>query len=119
MLTLFIIIIVAGCSSEKEQAIDKLKPNIKDTYNVVIFTENMPSQEFQDSVGDIDVLWEVEEGKVQSFSYQILYEGEERVIDYEAILEIETYPQIVVLDHNGIALQTNKLDKLQSFLENL
>ncbi|MFC2946758.1 hypothetical protein [Virgibacillus sediminis] len=68
LLTLFII---AGCSSEKEQVIGKFKPEIKNKYNVVIFTEDIPSQDFQDSVGNVDELWEGQEGKVDSLTYKI------------------------------------------------
>lgn len=117
LLFFFTLFIIVGCSSDKEQVINKLKPNIKDKYNVVIFAEDIPSRDFQDSVGNIDELWEGQEGKINSLTYKMLYKGEERDIDYQAIFEIETYPKIVVLSNEGIVLQTNKLDELQTFLE--
>lgn len=112
---ILLIIGVTGCSSENNEVIDELKPNAADVYNVVIFTNEAPSIEYQNTVNEIEALWE---DNINSFSYILLREREELKIDYENVFAIQDYLHIVVLDSEGIVFQTNKLEALQSFLGN-
>lgn len=109
---IIMLILCVGCSSQKEKAIEKLKPVEEEDYNVVVFTDETPSLEYQREVNDIEPLWG---DHLNSFSYKVLREGEPSGFDYESIFNIQNYPTIMVFNSDGIALKTNSIKELENF----
>ena len=114
-----LIFILIGCSNEEEKVINKLKSTVEGKYGIVIFDDEMTSDEFQQSINhklfDTNKLWGDE---VYSINYIILDENTSQDYNYEEVLSLNIFPEIFVFDDKEVVFRTNKLDELEKFFLN-
>lgn len=108
-----------GCTNEEVKITNDLKSKVKDKYNVVIFVDEEPSDDFQQNINhtlmDNDKLWGE---KVISVGYIILDENTSQDYNYEKILLINEFPKILVFDNKEEVFRTSEMDELEKFLLN-
>lgn len=112
---LSLLFILSGCSSEEEKVVNRFKSEEAGKYSIVVFDVNLPSTEYQNRINndliDANELWE----KMHSLSYFSLNEKTSHDYDYKEVLSLNDLPVIVVFDHKGKVLQTNKVEELEDF----
>ncbi|WBL17054.1 hypothetical protein [Sutcliffiella sp. NC1] len=81
----------------------------------MVFDVNLPSADYQKRINidlvDANELWE----KMHLLSFISLNENTSQDYDYKEVFSLSDLPEIVVFDHKGIVLQTNKFEELEEF----
>ncbi|MED4018843.1 hypothetical protein [Sutcliffiella cohnii] len=112
---LSLLFILIGCSSEEEKVINRFKSEEAGKYSIVVFDVNLPSADYQKRINidlvDANELWE----KMHLLSFISLNENTSQDYDYKEVFSLSDLPEIVVFDHKGIVLQTNKFEELEEF----
>lgn len=107
---------IVGCSSKSEKAIENLVSSEEGEFTIVTFHKKLPSGDFQDSIGEIAM---ANMGRINKVAYIRLGKNSDQEYDYETILQIKEYPQMIVFDNKGSVLETNKVEEIKSFFENV
>lgn len=114
-----LMVIVAGCSNGSEQdALKELVKNQNGIYSVHIFSNKTLEGDFEKQVNEtinkINNQFLKEEGITNISFVDVRDKGE---YDYAKVLEIDSYPQIILLETEKIAYRTNDPDELYEYFE--
>ncbi|MEC3885331.1 hypothetical protein VKA52_16465 [Halobacillus sp. HZG1] len=108
-------VLLAGCSSEKEELMDEITSGVEGRYSVLAFNSEKGSLEaFQSEINQMFSDPEVWENRLYSFN--VLKEVPEEPYDYKKLLNIEDLPQFIVLDTEEIVFRTPHIEDLERFL---
>jgi len=106
VLLYLILAVTMGCA--KSDISSKYLSSAEGMYRVFIFSDGLPSAEFQNKVNKHIQ----DSGKVNEVGY---FSNIESSIHKD--FNIEQYPTIIVVDTTNIVLRTNEINELQSLLQ--
>lgn len=113
----FIAFMLMGCANEEVNITNDLKSKVEGKYNIVIFVDGNPIDDFQQRINHTlmnkDEVWGE---KVISVGYIILDENTPQDYNYEKVLSLNEFPEILVFDDKEEVFRTSETDELETFL---
>lgn len=112
LLIIILLFLCIGCSTQKEKAIEKLKPADEYDYNIVVFIDEKAPDYFKESITDEQSIWR---NNPNSISFEFIKKGNPDEVDYESIFSVTKYPTIMIFNSEKLAFKTNNVNEMKRF----
>ncbi|KHE72281.1 hypothetical protein [Halobacillus sp. BBL2006] len=109
---LFVMVVLTGCSSGSQQAIQHFTPSGQNEFHLVVFYKDTPpTEEFQSSINGMKVLL-ARKNINTTVTYQKIDTGKK---DYHELLQVQDR-QILVFDYKGIRFNARNIEVLEGMI---
>lgn len=118
-ISICIAVMLTACSPTKEDAIQEMVAPEPDTYNIYLFWDGEHSDlhdqiyELLEVINSEIILKSLKINNMTSISMR----DENQKYDYKKLFNMEKSPHIIVLDHEGVVLETNDPEDIYTLVE--
>ena len=103
--------LMGGCGSPKQDAIDSLSSPLKEYFILYVFVEN------EEQIEKLGINFK-EDLSEESRNSEGIFHWDREHANYSEVLEVDDYPTFIIFNENELLFKSTSIEEVDSFLVN-